>query len=96
MPWAESGHVGAFRCVLDCLLQSAVSLQPLFAAAGARAPHEAASAQLRSLAAGPLMQAAPSMARFVGEGSSSMPDGVQQVGGWSLLSFLSSSVRTAA
>ena len=72
-------ELGTVRCVLASLLQSAVSLQPLFAAAASGAPPAAASVDLRALVEGPLMQAAPSMARSVAEHYGFLPHEAQQV-----------------
>lgn len=70
---------GGFKCIAGSLLHSAVSLQPLFQAAAARARPAEVSTQLQQLAAGLLMQTAPAMARFVGEHYPMMPPEAQQV-----------------
>ncbi|KAK9810676.1 hypothetical protein WJX73_009535 [Symbiochloris irregularis] len=71
-------QVAAFQCMLGCLLDSALSLQPLFTAAEAHAAPGAASAQLHALADSSVMQAAPTLARLVGEHYRAMPIAVQQ------------------
>ena len=71
---------GIVQCVLSSLLQSAVSLRPLLEAAASHTAPDTASRLLRSLAEGPLMHAAPSMARFLGEHYHAMPSELQQVG----------------
>lgn len=72
------------RCLLACLLHSALSLQRLFAAAASQQSPQEASAELRALAAGPLSQAVPSMARTIGEAYSTLAAEQQQVR-WRLL-----------
>ena len=78
LPRAEP-QVAAFNCMLGCLLGSALSLQALFAAAEAHAAPETATAQLHALMDSSIMQAAPTLARSIGEHYRAMAPDVQQV-----------------